>query len=130
MSLRSACYDPAFITPELMEGYLAPTRIRGHLRALGSLMVDRRLDAPLDVTSDHPADAYHLGNRGPLDAVRSWGTIAGADPGASLVLVEKAGHLVLEEQPEECSRAIIGFSEGNRRGQARRPERKLDRRAA
>ena len=51
MSLRSSCYDPAFITPEILEGYMGPTRVRGHVRALGSLMVDRRKDKPLDLSS-------------------------------------------------------------------------------
>ncbi len=112
VSLRSACYDPAFITPELMEGYLAPTHIRGHLRALGSLMVDRRLDAPLDVASITQPTLIIWG------AADRWMPFVHGEqlraliPGAGFVLIEKAGHLVLEEQPQACSRTIIGFLKG------------------
>lgn len=112
VSLRSACYDPAFVTPELMEGYLAPTRIRGHLRALGSLMVDRRLDAPLDVTAMTQPTLIIWGTADRWMPFVHGERLRSLIRGASLVLVEKAGHLVLEEQPEECSRAIIGFLKG------------------
>ena len=109
MSLRSACYDPAFITPEIIEGYMAPTRVRGHLRALGSLMVDRRKDPPLDPAAisqpaliiwgaaDHWLPASH-GER--LQALI---------PNSRMTVIDRAGHLVLEEQPEESARVLIDF---------------------
>ncbi len=109
MSLRSACYDPAFVTTEIMEGYLAPTHIRGHLHALGSLMVDRRLDAPLDVASITQPTLIIWGTADRWMPFVHGERLRELIPGAGFVLVEKAGHLVLEEQPQECSRAIIDF---------------------
>lgn len=109
MSLRSACYDPAFITPEVFEGHIAPTRVQGHLRALGSLMVDRRKDSPLDPSAISQPTLILWG------AADRWLPPAHGErlramiPNARLTVVEKAGHLVVEEQPEESGRAIIGF---------------------
>ncbi len=109
MSLRSACYDPAFVTPEVVEGYLSPTHIRGHLRALGSLMVDRRRDAPLDVTSITQPTLILWGTADRWMPSVHGQALQSLIPEASLVLIEKAGHLVLEEQPQESSGAIIDF---------------------
>jgi pimeloyl-ACP methyl ester carboxylesterase len=109
MSLRSACYDPAFITPEIMEGYMAPTRIRGHLHALGSLMVDRRRDAPLDAASITQPTLIMWGSADRWIASSHGERLRALIPSSSFVLIEKAGHLVLEEQPQECSRVIIDF---------------------
>jgi len=109
MSLRSACYDPAFITPEVIEGYMGPTRVRGHLRALGSLMVDRRKDLPLDPSTISQPVLIIWG------AADRWLPASHAErlraliPNSRLTVIENAGHLVLEEQPEEAAHDIIDF---------------------
>jgi 2-hydroxymuconate-semialdehyde hydrolase len=109
MSLRSACYDPAFVTPEMIEGYMAPTRVRGHLRALGSLMVDRRKDLPLDPSAISQPVLIIWG------AADRWLPAAHGErlraliPNSRMTVVENAGHLVLEEQPEESAHALVDF---------------------
>ena len=109
MSLRSACYDPAFITPEVIEGYMGPTRVRGHLRALGSLMVDRRKDLPLEPSTISQPVLIIWG------AADRWLPASHAErlraliPNSRLTVIENAGHLVLEEQPEEAAHDIIDF---------------------
>jgi 2-hydroxymuconate-semialdehyde hydrolase len=109
MSLRSACYDPAFITPEIVEGYIGPTRVRGHLRALGSLMVDRRKDMSLDPSTISQPVLIIWG------AADRWLPASHAErlraliPNSRVTVIENAGHLVLEEQPEEAAHDIIDF---------------------
>ncbi|MBE3111201.1 MAG: alpha/beta fold hydrolase [Acidobacteria bacterium] len=109
MSLRSSCYDPAFVTPEMIEGYLAPTRVKGHLRALGSLMVDRRKDPPLDLSTISQPALIIWG------AADRWLPASHAEriraliPDSRVALIQNAGHLVLEEQPEDAAREIIDF---------------------
>jgi len=109
MSLRSSCYDPAFVTPEVIEGYLAPTRVKGHLRALGSLMVDRRRDPPLDLSTISQPALIIWG------AADRWLPASHAErmraliPDSRAAVIQNAGHLVLEEQPEDAAREIIDF---------------------
>jgi pimeloyl-ACP methyl ester carboxylesterase len=67
MSLRSGVYDPALITPEVMEGYMTPTRIRGPGPGTGS-------------RSHHSADADHLGRCRPLAAGKARRASPGAHP--------------------------------------------------
>jgi pimeloyl-ACP methyl ester carboxylesterase len=108
-SLRSGCYDPAYVTPEVMEGYLRPSRIRGYLRSLGRLMVDRKNDRPLDPSAIRQPTLIIWGESDRwLPPSRGW-ALQETLLDSRLVIVERAGHLVLEEQPEESARAISDF---------------------
>jgi 2-hydroxymuconate-semialdehyde hydrolase len=109
ISLRSACYDPAFMTPEVIEGYTAPTRVRGHLRALGALMVDRRKDPPLDLTAIRQPTLIIWGAADRWLPVSHGERLLRLIPDSRMKVIEKAGHLVLEEQPEESARLLIDF---------------------
>jgi pimeloyl-ACP methyl ester carboxylesterase len=109
MSLRSACYDPAFVTPEMIEGYMAPTRVRGHLRALGSLMVDRRKDPPLDPSAISQPVLIIWGAADRWLPAPHGERLRALIPNSQMTIIENAGHLVLEEQPEESARAVVDF---------------------
>jgi pimeloyl-ACP methyl ester carboxylesterase len=109
MSLRSGCYDPAYVTPEVMEGYLAPTHIRGHLRSLGNLMVDREKDPPLDPSAIRQPSLIIWGEGDRWLPPSRGQRLQGLIPNSRLVIIERAGHLVPEEQPEEAARAIVDF---------------------
>jgi pimeloyl-ACP methyl ester carboxylesterase len=109
MSLRSGFYDPALITPEIMEGYITPTRIRGHLRSLGNLMVDRRRDPALDPAAITQPTLIIWGAADRWLPATHGRRLQALIPNSRLVVIERAGHLVLEEQPEESARAIRGF---------------------
>jgi len=108
-SLRSGCYDPAYVTPDVMEGYLKPSRVRGHLRSLGNLMVDRRHDPPLDTSVIRQPTLIIWGEADRWLPPTRGQSIHEAIPGSRFVTIERAGHLVLEEQPEESARAISDF---------------------
>jgi pimeloyl-ACP methyl ester carboxylesterase len=109
MSLQSACYDPSFVTAELMEGYMAPTRVKGHLRALGSLMVDRHKDAPLDPSAISQPVLILWGADDRWLPASHGERLRALIPDSKMIVIEKAGHLVLEEQPGEAARAVTVF---------------------
>jgi pimeloyl-ACP methyl ester carboxylesterase len=109
MSLRSACYDPAFVTPEMLEGYMAPTRVRGHLRALGSLMVDRRKDPPLDPSAISRPVLIIWGAADRWLPPPHGERLRALIPNSRMTIIKNAGHLVLEEQPEESASALVDF---------------------
>jgi len=108
-SLRSGCYDPAYVTPEVMEGYLRPSRIRGYIRSLGRLMVDRKNDLPLDPSAICQPTLIIWGEGDRWLPPSRGRALEETLPDSRLVTVERAGHLVLEEQPEESARAISDF---------------------
>jgi 2-hydroxymuconate-semialdehyde hydrolase len=109
MSLRSGCYDGSFITPEVLEGYIAPTRVRGHVRALAATMVDRSKDEPLDPSLISQPTLILWGAADRWLPVSHGGRLMALIPNSRLEVVEKAGHLVLEEQAEESARIIADF---------------------
>lgn len=105
----TAVHDPAYLTPEIEEGYFRPMHMKGHLRSMGQQLTSRQDDellSPGDITQptlilwgEH--DAWlrpELGER--LNALI---------PDSRLTLVPSAGHLPLEEQPDFCNREIMRF---------------------
>ena len=109
MSLRSACYDPSFVTADMLEGYMAPTRVRGHLRALGSLMVDRRKDVPLDPSAIRQPALILWGDADRWLPASHGERLRALVPNSRMAVIENAGHLVLEERPEDAARAVTAF---------------------
>ena len=107
--LRSAVHDPSYLTPEVLEGYFRPTRMRGHLTALGRLLVDRRADPPLDPSAVTQPTLILWGEQDrwlpPSQGQRLHEQIRDS----RLMLIPRAGHLPLEEQPEESNLAILDF---------------------
>jgi pimeloyl-ACP methyl ester carboxylesterase len=112
LSLRSAVYDPAYLTPEVLEGYFRPTRIHGHLRGLGDLLVSRRNDPPLDLCAIVQPTLILWGEEDRWLPVSQGQRLHEQIPGSRIVIIPKAGHLPLEEQPEESNRAILEFLRG------------------
>jgi pimeloyl-ACP methyl ester carboxylesterase len=109
LSLSSAVVDPSYLTEDVMEGYIRPTRIRGHLRSLGELMVDRAKDPRIDPSAIHQPTLIIWGGGDRWLPPSNGRRLQQQIPGARMVVVEKAGHLVPEEQPEETANAIIDF---------------------
>jgi pimeloyl-ACP methyl ester carboxylesterase len=109
LSLRSGYRDPTRCTEDVIEGYMRPARFRGHVRALSNTMAHWRRDPPLnpaDITQPTlilwaEADRWLPPSRGE----RLHRLIAGS----RLTIIEGAGHLFLEEQPEAVLRAVEDF---------------------
>ncbi len=110
--IRTAFHDPSLVTPEILAGYRKPLRAHNWDRALWELTaashplgLDQRLaelSLPvLVITGDDDrivptAESIRLGAE---------------IPGASLVVIENAGHLPHEEKPAEFMQAVRGFLE-------------------
>lgn len=109
ISLRSAVYDPAHLTPEVLEGYFRPTRVRGHLAGLGRMLVDRRADPPLDPSAVTQPTLILWGEHDRWLPPSHGERLHEQIPESRLVLIPRAGHLPLEERPEESNRAILEF---------------------
>jgi pimeloyl-ACP methyl ester carboxylesterase len=92
-----------------MEGYMAPTHVKGHLRALGSLMVDRHKDAPLDPSAISQPVLILWGADDRWLPASHGERLRGLVPNSKMIVIEKAGHLVLEERPEEAAHAVTAF---------------------
>ena len=108
-SVRSGYHDPSRCTEDVIEGYMMPGRIRGYLQAVGNPLASWRKDPPL-----HPwkitqptlvlwgaSDRWLPPSRGQR--------LHRLIPNSRLVVIPKAGHLLLEEQPEACVEAIVKF---------------------
>lgn len=109
--LRRGFYDVTKLTEEVREGYRGPKRIRGFNDGIYRLMRDMRHDPPIAYERiTHPvlilwARAERLPN---LILKRLQKRV----PHAEVRYVERAGHLLLEEQPEDCNRLILRFLGG------------------
>lgn len=106
---RGVVYDTDFITDEVLQGYFLPFRIRGSMRALSKMMVDRAKDAPIPFERiTHPVlllwgadDRWIPPERGKqLQALL---------PNARFEVIPESGHLVLEGRPEEAGAIILDF---------------------
>ena len=111
LMLRRSVYDRSFITPEIREGYAAPTRIRGSVDGLYQMLRDGRKDKKIDFSriTQPVLVLWAAGEK----LVPGWGLgrIQKRLPQAEVVVVSEAGHLLLEERPEECNAAVRRFLE-------------------
>lgn len=109
LSRRSAVHDPAQVTPEALEGYFRPTRIKGHARALASFTVDRARDEPLALERIAQPTLVMWGEHDRWLPPRRGDELARRIPNARLLIIRGAGHLPLEEQPDVCNLALLEF---------------------
>jgi pimeloyl-ACP methyl ester carboxylesterase len=109
LMLRRAVADHAHLTPEMREGYLAPMRVKGSMDGLYQILRDTRGDKKIDYARiTQPtlvlwADEERIVPRVALRKLQEH------LPQAEVVLIDDAGHLLLEEQPEACLAAIRRF---------------------
>lgn len=122
-SMRTVVHDPAHLTPEVLEGYFRPARMRGTVRAFTALSSDRRRDAPIEYERIAPPTLILWGEHDRLLPPRNGEELARRIPNARLVMVRTAGHLPLEEQPEETNRALLDFLGAPENAGATTPER-------
>lgn len=107
--LRLWAFSPSSLTDEVREGYGRPMRIRGTLactlrsvrEAKRAAAIDRsRITMPVLLL-------YAAEDRAvPLSAAYK---LQKSLRGSSLTVIDGAGHLLLEERPEECVRAVEDF---------------------
>lgn len=109
LSLRSAVHDPAHLTPEVVEGYFRPSRMKGHLRGLGLLFAHHGRDELLEPERISQPTLILWGEHDRWLPPERGQDLARRIPGARLLPVRSAGHMPLEEQPESCNRAVLEF---------------------
>jgi pimeloyl-ACP methyl ester carboxylesterase len=107
--LSTAVHDPAHLTPETFEAHFYPTRMKGHLRALGALLAQRGRDKPLAPERLQQPTLILWGEHDRWLPLSRGEELAGLIPNARLLSVPSAGHLPLEEQPDFCNRALVAF---------------------
>ncbi|HEX4966428.1 MAG TPA: alpha/beta fold hydrolase [Thermoanaerobaculia bacterium] len=114
-SLEHSFYDRSQVTPELVEAYLERLRIEGVDDAFYGLTVPRRVPGP-KVRLEQIA-VPTLAVWGAQDALISLALgrrAVALIPGSEFVVIEKCGHLPMEEKPEELLAAMIPFLEKHR----------------
>ena len=114
--LMMAYYDPATLTDDVRAEYNRPARIKGSMAGLLALMGDAGRDEPIDASRIRMP--VLLLNAADDRAVRLSDAqrIRERIPAARLVVLDRAGHMLLEERPEECARAISDFLRDVRAG--------------
>jgi pimeloyl-ACP methyl ester carboxylesterase len=110
--LRQGFYDPAFLSPEMVEEFRHIARIRGSTSCIVSILRDAAREQPLDLSrvSQPVLLLWGRHDRWPSLRVARW--LADQIPDARLQVIERARHMVLEEQAEEANEAILAFLSG------------------
>jgi pimeloyl-ACP methyl ester carboxylesterase len=124
-SLLEGLADPALVTPDLVTAYLDRLRVEGEVDAYYGLtahLAHRASPDGLDRSVSHPRRPGDVElERLAMPALLVWGAddhivpsaggrkAAARLPHADFVLIGKAGHLPMEDQPAALLRAIVPF---------------------
>jgi pimeloyl-ACP methyl ester carboxylesterase len=108
-ALLGVVHDPALVTPEFVEGHFRPMRVKGHLRAQSKQLSDRRKDPPLDASQITQRTFIMWGEHDRVIPLSTGLRLAEEIPRANIAIIRSAGHLPLEEQPDECNKLLLQF---------------------
>jgi pimeloyl-ACP methyl ester carboxylesterase len=97
------------VTPETLEGYYRPTRMRGHLRALAQQLSDRHDDELLGLERIQQHVLVLWGEHDGWLPPAHGRALVRQLPHAEWLAIPAAGHLPLEEQPDVCNQALLAF---------------------
>jgi pimeloyl-ACP methyl ester carboxylesterase len=101
--------DPSLLTDEVREEYVRPARIKGSMDGLMQMMCDVRSDQPVDLARITMPVLLLFGAHDPVAPLGMAKQIRQRIPQARLTVIERAAHLLLEEQPDACNRAMADF---------------------
>ena len=109
-SLERSVFDRAVVTDELVDAYVARLAVEGAVDAYRGLTAPVRGPVPqVDLTALRLPTMIIWGSQDRLLPLL-WGErAANAIPGAQLVVIERCGHLPMEEQPEVFATALQHF---------------------
>jgi len=110
--LRQGFYDPAFLSPEMLEEFRRSACIRGSTNAIASLLSDATCDEPLDLSRVGQPVLLLWGEGDRWTNLRVARRLADELPDARLQVIGRARHMVLEERAEEANEAILAFLSG------------------
>jgi pimeloyl-ACP methyl ester carboxylesterase len=109
LTLRRSVYSQDFVTPEMREGYLAPMRIKGSMNGLYQILRDGRNDKKIDYSRITQPVLVLWAAAERIVPGLALKRLQQRLPQAHVVVIEQAGHLLLEEQPGVCLAAIREF---------------------
>jgi hypothetical protein len=116
-SLQHSYYDPSQVTPELVEAYLDRLLVQGADDAFYGLTVPRLAPGPMvELDQIHVPTLAVWGAEDQLISLASGQRSVARIPGSEFVVIEKCGHLPMEERPEELLKAMLPFLERHRDG--------------
>jgi pimeloyl-ACP methyl ester carboxylesterase len=107
--LRQGFYDPAFLTPEMVEEFRHIARIRGSTSAIASVLRDAAREEPIDLSRVSQPVLLLWGRHDRWPGLRLARWLTDQIPDARLKVIERARHMVLEERAEEANEAILSF---------------------
>jgi 2-hydroxymuconate-semialdehyde hydrolase len=111
--LRQGFYDPAFLSPEMVEEFRDIARIRGSTNAIASLLRDAAREEPIDLSRVSQPVLLLWGRHDRWSSLRLARWLADQIPDARLKVIERARHMVLEERAEEANEATLSFLFGS-----------------
>ena len=112
-ALHQVFYDPARVTPEKVEEYLAPLARPGAREAVRSLLNDRSgFGLPALVSEVRVPTLVVWGRNDRWVPVSDADRFAAAIPGARKVVLEDCGHIPQEERPAEIVHLLEEFDPG------------------
>jgi pimeloyl-ACP methyl ester carboxylesterase len=106
---RQSAFDPTFMTDEVIEGYWRPSRLPGSAAVVRKMGYDLRRDGRLELSRIAAPTLLIWGEADRVVDLKVGRRLAAQIPQARLEIVERAGHLPLEEQPEVCNRLLLDF---------------------
>jgi pimeloyl-ACP methyl ester carboxylesterase len=114
-ALRASYYDDSLITPELVEAYLDRLLVQGADDAFYGLTAPRAAPGPpVELDAIRVPTLAVWGAEDELVSRASGQRAAARIPGSEFVVIEKCGHIPMEEKPEEFLQAVLPFLERHR----------------
>jgi pimeloyl-ACP methyl ester carboxylesterase len=110
--LRQGFYDPAFLSPEMLEEFRRSASIRGSTNAIASLLSDVARDEPVDLSRVSQPVLLLWGEGDRWTNLSLARRLADELPDARLQVIDRARHMVLEERAEEANKVILAFLSG------------------
>jgi pimeloyl-ACP methyl ester carboxylesterase len=111
--LRQGFYDPAFLSPEMVEEFRHIARIRGSTSSIVSILRDAAREEPIDLSRLSQPVLLLWGRHDRWPGLRLARWLADQIPDARLKVIDRARHMVLEERAEEANEAILSFLFGS-----------------
>jgi pimeloyl-ACP methyl ester carboxylesterase len=126
-SLTQSVADPAVVTPELVDAYLARLRVEGEADAFYGLTAPLRTVSGMARTARPSGEEIYLAlGKLAIPSLVVWGAddlVIRAEagrraalrlPGSEFQTIAACGHLPMEERPEELLRLVLPFLERHR----------------
>jgi pimeloyl-ACP methyl ester carboxylesterase len=116
--LKYSYHDPSLLTEEVRDEYIRPTRLKGSMDGLMAMMQQATLDPPIDYSRITMPALLLYGAQDRVVPLKAATRLRERIPHARLVVIEHAGHMLLEEKGSECERAIRDFLRESSVGQS------------